>query len=263
VNKNQNDIQQLSLGIQQLSTQLVKVSSGLEKTLVQQRAHSEELYQDMEEKLKLYKAENDRLSKEKNRLEDFVALVIAAKLPIENLERIFSIRSQLSKLGGDELADSFHRFMSMHLGCCGEEGLNEFLATQETFLSLADEMVNKIALTRPADKIAEERKELLEKLSCMFRETMNKGLFGMETEVQKYESMREEIEMNKELISLLFKRELDLDKDSEEAKQVNFRIDLVSSCCSIVGQCYCYEVFLNTLYSLYQLLHIFSTRRLS
>ena len=68
VNKYQNDIQQLSLGIQQLSTQLVKVSSGLEKTLVQQRTDSIELYQDTEEKLKLYKAENDRLSTERTSL---------------------------------------------------------------------------------------------------------------------------------------------------------------------------------------------------
>jgi len=207
--KNADEVDKYQNEIQQLSTKLSEATSGLEKSLLQQRTDATELYQDMEEKLKLYKAENDRLSKEKNRLEDLVAQVIAAKLPMENFERIFAIGSQLSKLGGDELVDSFHRFMSMHLRCCGgEEGLNGVLAVQEKFLSLADEMVNKISRTRPVDKIVEERKELLEKLSCMFRETMNKGLFRMETEVQKYESMREEI--------------------------VNFRIDLVSSCCFIV-----------------------------
>ena len=69
INKNADEVNKYQNDIQQLSTKLVEVSSGLEKTLVQQRTDSIELYQDMEEKLKLAEAEIVRLKKENNVLD--------------------------------------------------------------------------------------------------------------------------------------------------------------------------------------------------
>ena len=118
--------------------QLVEVTSGLEKALVQQRTDSIELYQDMEEKLKLAEAEIGRLKKENFLL----TLSSTSKLPKETLERIFTIQQQigekLNDVDGFDYNKNFQKLLSAVVSFEEIFDLNEFLETYELLLSSAD-----------------------------------------------------------------------------------------------------------------------------
>ena len=215
IKKNADEVNKYQNDIKQLSTKLTEATSGLEKSLVQQRTDSIELYQDMEEKLKLAEAVNDGL-------EELLTRSFEAKSSLEAIERIFSIRSQIKeKLSdGDELVELFQRLMSNQLKVFGDKGLNDVLETHEKMLCYVDQI--------PTQPLVVEGKEmLLEKLSREYKETLKEGL-EMICFRDGY------LEMEKELLSLARKFE-DLDRDSEEGKQVTARINSVSSCCFLVG----------------------------
>ena len=181
--------------------------------------NSIELHHDLETKLQLAGAEIDRLKKENNGLEELIARTIQAKLSPELSERIFSIRSQIKeKLSdGDEIVELFQRLASNQLRVFGDKGLNDVLETHEKMLSNVDQIH-----TQPLFK-----EMLREQLSREYKETLKEGL-EMTCFRDGY------LEMEKELLSLARNFE-DLDRDSEEEKQVIARINSVSSCCFLVG----------------------------
>ena len=127
MNKYQNDILQLT-------TKLSEASIGLKETLLQQIINSIELHQGLEEKLKLAEAEIVRLKKENFLL----TLSSTSNLSTETLERIGTIQQQIVS-HGEVSYDYNKKFQELLLAlvsvACEEEVVNEFLATQELFLS--------------------------------------------------------------------------------------------------------------------------------
>ena len=220
--KNTKEMDKYQNDILQLTAKLSDASIGLKETLLQQMINSIELHQDLETKLQLAGAEIDRLKKENNGLEELIARTIQANLSLELSERIFSIRSQIKEKlkGGDEIVELFQRLASNQLRVFGDKELNDVLETHEKMLCYVDQI--------PTQPLGVEEKEMLrEQFSREYKETLKEGL-EMTCFRDGY------LEMEKELLSLARKFE-DLDRDSEEGKQVTARINSVSSCCFLVG----------------------------
>lgn len=138
--KNTKEMDEYHNEIQQLTTKLSNASIGLKETLLRQIINSYELYQSLEEKLKLAEAEIGRLKKENFLL----TLSSTSDLSKETLERIDTIQQQigekLNDVDGYDYNKTFQELLLalVSVACKGKELVNEFLATQELFLSSID-----------------------------------------------------------------------------------------------------------------------------